>query len=116
MSEILGIARMKILDGQLDEFKRISTQARDIVRAQDKGTLQYDVFLNAAETEAVVIERYRDEASMMQHHEHMNAGGIMDAVLKTCTAEGEILGDVSAGLAESLAGGPVRILSLWQSM
>ena len=116
MSEILGIARMRILDGKLDEFKRVSAQARDIVRAKDTGTLQYDVFLNAAETEAIVLERYRDEASMMEHHENMNEGGIMDAVMQTCTAEGEILGDVSATLAESLEGGPVSVLSLWQSL
>lgn len=115
MDELLGIARMKIIDGKLEEFKRNSQKARDLVRAKEKGTLQYDVFLNAEETEAVLLERYRDEAAMMEHHENMNQGGIMEAMMKTCTAEGEILGNVSAKLNEALKGGPVRILSPWQS-
>jgi quinol monooxygenase YgiN len=116
VSEIMGIARMKIFDGKLEEFKRISKQARDIVRAQDIGTLQYDVFLNAAGTEALVLERYQDEAALMHHHENMNQGGISEAILKTCSAEGELLGNISDNLAKALEGGPVRILSLWQSL
>jgi quinol monooxygenase YgiN len=116
MNEILGIARMKIFDGKLEEFKRISNQARDIVRTKDIGTLQYDVFLNAAGSEALVVEQYRDEAALMQHHENMNQGGISEAIMKTCTAEGELLGNISDKLATTIEGGPVRILSLWQSL
>jgi quinol monooxygenase YgiN len=116
MNDILGIARMKIFDGKLEEFKRISKQARDIVSTKDVGTLQYDVFLNAAGTEALVLERYRDEAALMQHHENMNQGGVSEAIMKTCTAEGELLGNISDKLAKAIEGGPVRILSLWQSL
>ena len=38
-------------------------KAMEIVRTKDSGTLQYEIFLNEDETEAVVFERYRDAGS-----------------------------------------------------
>ena len=38
MTEIQGIARIKIHHGKFDEFKRISTQCMDVVRTKDIGT------------------------------------------------------------------------------
>ena len=60
MSELLGIVRFKFHEGQVEEFKRLSAQAMEIVRARDTGTLQYDTYFNADESEAIVIERFRD--------------------------------------------------------
>jgi quinol monooxygenase YgiN len=56
----LGIARFKFHEGKLDEFKRLSAQAMEIVRTKDTGTLQYDTYFNDDQSECVVIERYRD--------------------------------------------------------
>jgi hypothetical protein len=41
MSEILVIARLKIHDGKLEEFKRVAKKCMQSVRAKDSGTLQY---------------------------------------------------------------------------
>lgn len=60
MSELLGIVRFKFHEGKIDEFKRLSVRAMEIVRAQDTGTLQYDTYFNANESEAILIERFRD--------------------------------------------------------
>lgn len=60
MDEIKGIARVKIHPGRLDEWKRLTEQAMEIVRTRDPGTLQYEVFFNEDESEAIVFERYRD--------------------------------------------------------
>jgi hypothetical protein len=46
VSELLGIARFKFHDGKLEEFKRLSAQAMEIVRTKDSGTLQYDTYFN----------------------------------------------------------------------
>jgi hypothetical protein len=40
MDEIKGIARVKIQPGKLAEWKRLTEQAMEIVRARDPGTLQ----------------------------------------------------------------------------
>lgn len=52
--------RFKFHEGKIDEFKRLSVRAMEIVRAQDTGTLQYDTYFNANESEAILIERFRD--------------------------------------------------------
>ena len=51
MSELLGIVRFKFHEGKVEEFKRLSARAMEIVRAQDTGTLQYDTYFNADESE-----------------------------------------------------------------
>ena len=60
MSELWGIARFKFHEGKVEEFKRLSAQAMEIVRTKDTGTLQYDIYFNDDESECVVLERYRD--------------------------------------------------------
>ena len=51
MGELVGIARFKIHEGKLEEFKRLSAQAMEIVRTKDTGTLQYEVYFNDDESE-----------------------------------------------------------------
>ena len=62
MSELLGIVRFKFHEGKVEEFKRLSARAMEIVRAQDTGTLQYDTYFNDDESEAIVIERLEGPA------------------------------------------------------
>ena len=59
MSELWGIARFKFHEGKLEEFKRLSAQAMEIVRTKDTGTLQYDIYFNDDQSECIVLERYR---------------------------------------------------------
>jgi len=57
VSELLGIARFTFHEGKVEEFKRLSEECMEIVRTQDAGTLQYDIYFNDDESEAIVIER-----------------------------------------------------------
>ncbi len=41
MSELLGIARFKFHEGKVEEYKRLSAEAMEIVRAKERGTLEY---------------------------------------------------------------------------
>ena len=67
MDEIKGIARAKIRPGKLDEYKRLCAEAMEIVRTQDTGTLQYEIFFNEDESEAITYERYRDIDAALEH-------------------------------------------------
>jgi quinol monooxygenase YgiN len=58
VAELLGIARFKFHEGKLEEYKRLSARAMEIVRTKDTGTLQYDTYLNEDQSECVIIERY----------------------------------------------------------
>ena len=102
-SELLGIARFKIHEGKLDEYKRLSAEAEEIVRMKKPGTLQYDTFFSDDQTEVMIIERYQDSEAAMAHA--VNMADISAAVLAIVTViHGELLGEPSAELRAKLAG------------
>ena len=114
MSELQGIARFKFHEGRAEEFKRLSQQCMDVVRATDTGTLQYEIFLSEDESECIVLERYRDSEALLEHM--TNLGELAQAILATGTAYGELLGEPSPALAAGLAEGPVRLFRPFASM
>ena len=114
MTELLGIARLTIREGKLEEFKRLSAKCMEVVRTKDTGTLQYDLFLDRDGAEAVVIERYRDSQALLEHT--ANLGELSAALFEVCTGAGELLGTPSPELTKALEGSPVRILTLYQSL
>jgi quinol monooxygenase YgiN len=98
----MGIARFRFNEGMREEFKRLSAQAMEIVKTRDSGTLQYDTYMNADESECVIIERYRDSEAAMEHA--ANLAELTEAVLATVTVvHGELLGDPSPELRANLA-------------
>jgi quinol monooxygenase YgiN len=102
VSELLGIARFKFNEGKLEEFKRLSAQAMEIVRTKDSGTLQYDTYFNDDQSECIVIERYRDSEAAIEHAS--NLADVSAAVLATVSVvHGELLGEPSEKLRANLA-------------
>ena len=114
MSELQGIARFKIHEGKLEEFKRLSGQCIEIVRTKDTGTLQYEIYFNDDQSECIVHERYRDSEALIEHL--ANLGDIMEAILATGSVSGELLGEPSAELRAKMAGSPVRLFTPFLSM
>jgi quinol monooxygenase YgiN len=114
MGELQGIARFKFHEGMLEEFKRLSAQAMEIVRAQDTGTLQYEIYFSDDQSECVVLERYTDSEALIQHATHL--GYLSGAILATGFVSGELLGEPSAELRAILADGPVRLFTPYLSM
>jgi quinol monooxygenase YgiN len=109
VSELQGIARFKFPEGKVEEFKRLSAQAMEIVRTKDTGTLQYDVYFNDDQSECVVLERYRDSEALIEHA--ANLGDLFEAILATVSVvHGELLGEPSAELRAKLAGSEVPVL------
>jgi quinol monooxygenase YgiN len=106
-NEIHGTARMVVRPGKLEEFKRLLAQCMEIVRTQDRGTLEYDQFLNADQTECFVHERYRDSASGLEHM--ANIGPMMEPLSEVCTVTGEVCGTPSPELRQALEAAGVPI-------
>ena len=52
--EIQGIGRFKFREGELEEFKRLSAQLMEIVRSQDTGTLQYEIYFSEDQSDCIV--------------------------------------------------------------
>jgi quinol monooxygenase YgiN len=114
VSELQGIARFKFHERRVEEFKRLSARCMEVVRAQDTGTLQYDVYFNDDQSECIVLERYRDSEALIEHAAHL--GDLTEAILATGSVSGELLGEPSAELRASLAGSPVRLFTPFLSM
>jgi len=114
VSELQGIARFKIHEGKLEEFKRLSAQCMEIVRTNDTGTLQYDIYFNDDQSECIVLERYRDSEALIEHL--ANLGDIGEAILATGSVSGELLGEPSAELRAKMADSEVRLFTPFLSM
>lgn len=112
--ELLGIARFAFHEGGVEEFKRLSARCREIVRTRDTGTLQYDIYLSADESEAIVVERYRDSAALVEHLANIGED-LMAAISATGTLSGELLGEPSPELRANLDGSPVGVFAPWSS-
>jgi len=108
-TEILGIARITFRAGGAEEFKRLSERCMEVVRTQDTGTLQYDIYLDDDETRAVVVERYRDSAALIEHLEHIGPD-LMAAVVACGEMEGETLGVPSPELRAMMGENAVGLL------
>jgi len=61
VAEFLGIARFKFHEGKLEEYKRLSVRAMEIVRTKDTGTL-HDTYLNEDESVGLMARPPRGSA------------------------------------------------------
>jgi quinol monooxygenase YgiN len=114
MEEIKGIARVKFHPGKVEEYKRLTAEAVEIVRTRDSGTLQYEIFFNEDETEAVVFERYRDADAAVEHFG--NISHLMEPILATATITGEVLGTPNAKMRDMLGEGGPKLFTPWMAM
>jgi quinol monooxygenase YgiN len=114
IDELQGIVRFTFHPGMVDEFKRLSAQCLEIVRSEDVGTLQYDTYFNGDESEAIVLERFRDSEALILHGQNM--APLMDAIMATAEVSGELLGEPNEQIRAQLADGPVGLFALYQSL
>src|SRR5262245_13139431 len=113
MDEIKGIARVIFHSGRLEEWKRLSEEAMEIVRTKDTGTLQYEIFFNKDESEAIVFERYRDADAAIEHFS--NISHLMEPILATAAVTGEVLGMPNAKMNEQLGKGGPKLFTPWMA-
>src|SRR3954467_9079837 len=113
MKEIKGIARVKFFPGKAEEWKRLTEQAMEIVRTRDTGTLQYEIFFNADESEAIVFERYRDADAALEHF--ANIGHLMAPLMETATVTGELLGTPNETMRAQLGGDQPKLFTPWMA-
>jgi quinol monooxygenase YgiN len=71
MEKIYTYAKFVIHTGKAEEFRRLATECFDTVQRTEPGTLFYEWFLNAAETECVAIDCYTGIDAMMEHVRHI---------------------------------------------
>jgi quinol monooxygenase YgiN len=114
VEEIKGIARVKFHPGKLEEWKRLTAEAVEIVRTKDRGTLQYEIFFNEDESEALVFERYRDSEAALEHF--ANISHLMAPLMATATVTGELLGTPNDEIRKNLSKGGPRLFTPWMTI
>jgi quinol monooxygenase YgiN len=114
MEEIKGIARVRFHPGKVEEWKRLTEEAMEIVRTKDRGTLQYEIFFNEDESEAMVFERYRDADSALEHF--ANISHLMEPIMATASVTGEVLGTPNARMRAQLGKGEPKLFMPWLAM
>jgi quinol monooxygenase YgiN len=114
MKEIKGIARVKFFPGKVEEWKRLTAEAVEIVRTKDTGTLQYEIFFTEDESEAIVFERYRDADAALEHF--ANIGHLMAPLMATATVTGEVLGTPNAEIRANLSKGGPKLFTPWMTI
>jgi len=97
--DLMGIARLKIHGGKLEEFKRLSAYAMEIVRTKDSGASQYDIYFNDDQSECMVLERYRDSEVLDERLANLGdlAGAILAAVSPLFMAKSSVSRAQSVG-------------------
>jgi quinol monooxygenase YgiN len=114
MSELRGIVRFRFHPDKVEEFKRLSAECLEVVKAKDDGTLQYDTYFNEDESECIVLERFRDADALILHSQNM--APFMESIMATGDVSGELLGDLSDDLRAQMAGSPVGLFTLYQAL
>lgn len=114
MNEIHVTAHAAIHAGKLEELKMIAAQGLQIARGQDSGTLQYDWFLNEAQTECFVRETYRNSEAVLEHL--ANVGALLGPILAVADWTFEVCGTPSPELVQATAGLRLKIYYPFQSM
>jgi quinol monooxygenase YgiN len=90
MEKMYTYAKFSIHPGKATQFRRLSQRAVDIVREREPGTLFYEWFMNADETECVAIDCYVDLDAVMAHVQ--NIGPIMRELMTISDRQLEIYG------------------------
>ena len=114
MNTIHLTARAAIHAGKIEEFKSVAVQCMQKTREQDSGTLQYDWFFNDAQTECVVLERYKDSKALMEHIS--NLGAAVGAIFALADWTIEIFGKPAPELVQAAAALKPRVYYPFQSI
>jgi quinol monooxygenase YgiN len=110
MGKIMSVARFRIHPGKLDEFKRLSAQSVELVRAKDPATTIYDWFMNDTQTECVAIDCYDSSEAVLAHTR--NVGAVMRQIMQISDISVEILGSPSEELLRTLQAPGIKVLPL----
>jgi quinol monooxygenase YgiN len=104
--KIYSYAKFSIHPDKAEDFKRLARECSRIVNEQEPGTLFYEWFMNADESQCVALDCYADIDAMLEHIKHI--GPLMRSLMSISDRYLEIYGKdpfpVLGGTATSKAG------------
>ena len=103
MKPVKLIAHFVINSGKTDEFKKLISNCIEVVKEREagNGTLSYDWYFNADQSEYKVLETYKDSNAVLAHA--ANVGPYLAQFFEISTFSGEIFGQASEALKQALS-------------
>jgi len=114
MDKIQFVARFKLHEGKVKEFKTVAKDCLTVVKEKDKGVLQYNWFFDEKESECVVVELYKDSAAVLNHAGLI--GELLGKAMAISDFSGEIYGNASDELKGALAALNVKMYHYFQGL
>ena len=108
-------AELSISPGKLDEFKKLATEAIEIVEANEPNLLSYEWFFNADQSKCYILEWYKNLKAVPIHLE--NVGNLLDPLLELAPLTGlTIYGDPSDELRQALEPFGAKFYKHWHGI
>ncbi len=114
MNKIQLIARFKLHEGKVQDFKAVAKECLIVIKEKDKGVMHYDWFFDEKETECVVVELYKDSAAVLDHVGLI--GELLGKAMAMSDFSGEVYGNASDALKGALAGLNIKMYKYFQGL
>jgi quinol monooxygenase YgiN len=114
MDKIQLIARFKLHEGKLNDFKAVAKECLIVIKEKDKGVMHYDWFFDEKEAECVVVELYKDSAAVLNHVGLI--GELLGKAMAMSNFSLEVYGNASDELKAALSGLSVKNYSFYQGL
>lgn len=112
LKRIHVIARFKIHDGQLSDFKKLVEECLTVTK-NETGVELYDWFIDES-NQCTVIETYKDSDAVFAHL--ANVGGLLAKLMEISDFSGEVFGNVSPALEKALLEMQVKPVPFFQGL
>jgi len=66
-NDIRAIAKVSIIEGKINEFRKLAAEIIDKVEANEPDTLSYEYFLSSDESQCYVFQTYKDSEAVLAH-------------------------------------------------
>jgi len=113
MKNIHIIARFKIQEGKLIEFK---TGAEKCIAAtkKEEGALLYDWFIDEENLKCTVVETYKDSDATLAHAANVNE--LLGKLVEISEFSGEVFGNASDELQNALSGMNIKTVPFYKGL
>ena len=113
MKNIHFIARFKIHEGKLSEFKNGVDNCIMAVK-NEKGAMLYDWFIDEDNLTCTVVETYKDSNATLAHA--ANVSELLGKLMEIADFSGEAFGNASDDLQNALAGLNIKAIPFYKGL
>lgn len=113
MTNIHIVARFKIHEGKISEFKAGADRCIALTK-NEKGAMLYDWFIDEENLECTVVETYKDSGATLIHAGNVNEE--LGKLMEIADFSGEVFGNANEELQQALAGMNIKAVPYYKGL